>query len=161
MDLNDLMDRLQRLPDVELLRLHAAIDQLLSSPTRILAVRQRLHLGQTVSFWNVRDNRAERGSITRFKTDQVLVLAEHASRYLWVPYAAVLIDPDAPAPEPPPKALRRSDFAIGDTVSFEGRDLIQRLGRITRLNAKTATIDCGDQSSWRVSYALLRHVIDV
>src|SRR5512137_1592346 len=160
MDLNDLMDRLQHLPDVDLLRLHAAIDQLLSSPTRILAVRQRLHLGQTVSFWNVRDNRAERGSINRFKTDQVLILAEHSSRYLWVPYAAVLIDPGAQAlaPEPSPKPLRRSDFAIGDAVSFEGRDLIQRLGRITRLNTKTATIDCGDQSSWRVSYALLRHV---
>jgi hypothetical protein len=160
MDLNDLMAGLQRLPDVELLRLHAAIDQLLFSPSRILAVRQRLHLGQTVTFWNVRDNRAERGSITRFKTDQVLVLAEHPSRYLWTPYAAILLDPDVPAPQPPPKPLQRSDFAIGDTVSFEGRDLIQRLGRITRLNAKTATIDCTGQS-WRVSYALLRHVIDV
>jgi hypothetical protein len=160
MDLNDLMAGLQRLPDVELLRLHAAIDQLLSSPSRILAVRQRLHLGQTVTFWNVRDNRTERGSITRFKTDQALVLTEHPSRYLWIRYAAILIDPDTPAPEPPPQPMQRSDFAIGDSVSFEGRDLIQRLGRITRLNAKTATIDCTGQS-WRVSYALLRHVIDV
>ncbi len=65
----------------------------------------------------MRDNRPERGRITRFKHDQVLMLTEHSSRYLWVPYAAVLIDPDAPAPEPPPKPLRRTDFAIGDTVS--------------------------------------------
>ncbi len=160
MDLNDLMTGLQRLPDVELLRVRAAIEQLLFSPRRILAVRQRLHLGQTVTFWNVRDNRAERGTIVRFKTEQVLVLAEYPSRQLWTPYAAILLGPDDPAPEPPPKSLRRSDFAIGDTVSFEGRDLIARFGRISRLNTKTATIDCADQS-WRVSYALLRHVIDV
>jgi hypothetical protein len=80
MDLNDLMAGLQRLPDVELLRLHAAIDQLLFSPSRILAIRQRLHLGQAVTFWNVRDRRAERGNIHRFKTDQVLILAEHPQR---------------------------------------------------------------------------------
>jgi len=160
MDLKDLMTGLQRLPDVELLRLHAAIEQLLFSPGRILAVRQRLHLGQAVTFWNVRDNRAERGSMIRFKTDQVLVHVEHSSRQLWMPYAAILLDPDAATPEPPPKPLRRSDFAIGDTVSFDGRDLIARFGRITRLNTKTATIDCTGQS-WRVSYALLRHIIDV
>lgn len=160
MDLHELMAGLQRLPDVDLLRLHAAIDHLLFSPSRILAVRQRLHLGQSVGFWNVHDQRAERGAITRFKTDQVLVLAEQPARYYWLPYAAILFEPDAAPPEPAPRALQRSDFAVGDHVSFEGRDLIQRLGRITRLNQKTATLDCAGQS-WRVSYALLRHVIDV
>jgi hypothetical protein len=45
-------------------------------------------------------------------------------------------------------------------VNFEGRDLIQRVGGIVRLNQKTATVSC-DSLEWRVSVALLRHVIDL
>jgi hypothetical protein len=63
-------------------------------------------------------------------------------------------------PHLPPKAPGREEFARGDTVSFEGRDLIQRVGTIVRLNQKTATVSC-DGLEWRVSFALLRHVIDL
>ncbi len=56
--------------------------------------------------------------------------------------------------------MGRADFALGETVSFEGRDLIQNLGTIVRLNQKTATVSC-DGHQWRVSYALLRHVVDL
>ena len=54
----------------------------------------------------------------------------------------------------------RVDFALGDTVSFEGRNLIQRLGSIVRINQKTATVSCDDHE-WRFSYGLLRHVVDL
>ena len=67
----------------------------------------------------------------------------------------------APPPEPAPGQPNRHDFAIGDTVSFEGRDLIQRLGTIVRINSRTATIDPGDGTQWRVGFGLLRHVLDV
>lgn len=160
MDLNDLMSSLQRVPDLDLLRLNCAIDHLLHSPSRILAARQRLHVGQQVSFWNLRDNRLQQGRITKFKPDQLLLLSEGPPQYWWVSYAAIQLDAN-PAPLPPsPKPLERADFALGDTVSFEGRDLIQRLGSIVRLNQKTATVSC-DGQEWRVSFALLRHVIDL
>lgn len=45
-------------------------------------------------------------------------------------------------------------------MSFEGRDLIQRLGTVIRLNQKTATLSC-DGQQWRVSFALLRRVVDL
>ena len=45
-------------------------------------------------------------------------------------------------------------------MSFEGRDLIVHFGTIERLNQKTATVSC-DGQQWRVSYALLRPVIDL
>ena len=67
MDLHDLMSSLQQACDLDLLRLSTAIDHLLYSPARILAVRQRLHLGQEVHFWNVRDNRMQHGRITKFR----------------------------------------------------------------------------------------------
>lgn len=159
-DLADLMNSLQQASDLDLMRLCSAIDHLLHSPSRILAVRQRLHLGQEVHFWNLRHNRMQQGRIAQFKSDQLLIQTENPPAYWWVSYAAIQLDP-SPAPMPqPPRPEGRSDFARGDTVSFEGRDLIQHLGRIVRLNQKTATVSC-DGIEWRVSFALLRHVIDL
>ena len=118
MDLHDLMSSLQQASDLDLLRLRTAIDHLLQHPTRILAVRQRLQLGQDVYYWNLRDNQMQHGHITKFKSDQLLILAESPPQYWWVPYAAIQLDPgQAPLP---PRPLGRSDFALGDTVSFEG-----------------------------------------
>ena len=160
MDLHDLMSELRQAPDLDLLRLRTAIDHLLQSPSRILAVRQHLHLGQEIHFWNLRDNRMQHGRITKFKSDQLLILAENPSQYWWVSYAAIQLDPGhVPLPESP-RPLGRADFAPGDTVSFEGRDLIQRVGSIVRLNQKTATVSC-DGQEWRVSFALLRHIVDL
>jgi len=159
MDLHDLMSELRQAPDLDLLRLRTAIDHLLQSPSRILAVRQHLHLGQEVHFWNLRDNRMQHGRITKFKSDQLLILAENPPQYWWVPYTAIQLDPSQAPPPEPARPLGRSDFALGDTVSFEGRDLIQRLGSIVRLNQKTATVSC-DGHEWRVPFALLRHVVD-
>ena len=159
-DLRELMHSLQQASDLDLLRLRSAIDHLLQNPTRILAVRQRLHVGQEVHYWNLRDNRMQHGRITKFKSDQLLILAENPPQYWWISYAAIQLDArQAPLAEAP-RSLGRADFALGDAVSFEGRDLIQRLGSIVRLNQKTATVSC-EGHAWRVSFALLRHVIDV
>jgi ribosome maturation factor RimP len=160
MDLHELMSSLQQTSDLELLRLRTAIDHLLQHPARIVAIRQRLHIGQEVDYLNLRENRMRRGRIIEFKPDQVLIHAEDLSKYWWVPYASIQIDS---VPMPPAETATRPtrhDFAVGDTVSFEGRDLIQRFGTIVRVNQKTATLS-SDGQEWRVSFALLRHVIDL
>lgn len=41
-------------------------------------------------------------------------------------------------------------LCVGDSVSFKGRR-----GVITKLNRKTAVVDCGAQGSWRVAASLL------
>ena len=160
LDVRELMNSLQHACDLDLLRLRTAIDHLLVNPARILAVRQRLHVGQEVHFWALRDNRLLRGRITQFKADQVMILVGSPPQYWWVPYAALQLDPSESPVAQPPRKLGRADFAPGDTVSFEGRDLIPHLGTIVRLNQKTATVSC-DGQAWRVSFALLRHVVDL
>ena len=160
MDLHDLMSALQQASDLDLLRLRTAIDHLLQQPTRILAVRKRLNVGQEVDYWNLRENRMRRGRIVQFKPDQLLVQTESPAEYWWVSYAAIQPDASQAPPAEPPAHLDRSDFTVGDTVSFEGRDLIQRLGTVARLNQKTATVSC-DGQQWRVPFALLRRVVDV
>ena len=86
LDVRELMNALQHACDLDLLRLRTAIDHLLQSPARMLAVRQHLHVGQEVHFWNQRDNRMQHGRITKFKSDQLLILAENPAQYWWVPY---------------------------------------------------------------------------
>jgi len=158
MDLQDLMNSLQQASDIDLLRLRTGIDHLLQNPARILAIRQRLHLGQEVQYLSMRENRMRPGRVIEFRPHEVLIQAED-KRCWWLHYAAINVDLSM-APPPQPKKPDRSEFATGETVSFEGPDLIQRLGTIVRINQKTATLSC-DGQQWRVSFALLRHVVDL
>src|SRR5437016_14606553 len=137
MDWHELMSSLQKTADLDLLRLRTAIDHLLQQPGRIIAIRQRLQLGQKVDYWNLRENRMQHGRIIEFKPEQVLVQSDDSSKYWWMPYAAIQIDAASMPRAEPHTRLDRQAFAVGDTVSFEGRDLIVHFGTIERLNQKT------------------------
>jgi hypothetical protein len=66
-----------------------------------------------------------------------------------------------PPPPPPPPRPNRGDFRCGEKVAFEDRYLQTQVGTIVRINQRTATIDTGDGTSWRVGFALLRHLLDI
>ena len=51
-------------------------------------------------------------------------------------------------------------FKLGDTVSFTDKHLRERIGTITRMNAKTCSLVC-DGEQWRASPALPRKIIDL
>lgn len=61
--------------------------------------------------------------------------------------------------ERPRQGLGRNEVALGDRVSFVGRDHKERSGRVIRLNDKTVTIK-SEHQQWRVSYSLLHRVLD-
>jgi hypothetical protein len=163
-----LIDALNRASSLELFQLSTIIERMLADPRRIIAVRANLHLGQTVRFLDWRDGQMREAKIVALKDTQV-TLHEVGTRREWkLPYAA--IEPPAPsaaAPTPsprvPPPAPRpsRNDFRCGEKVAFEDRYLQTQVGTIVRINQRTATIDIGDGTSWRVGFALLRHVVDV
>jgi len=67
-------------------------------------------------------------------------------------------EPAEPLAVPLPQ---RGDFRCGEKVAFENRCLNTQVGTITRINQRSATIDTGNGHSWRVGFALLRHVVDV
>lgn len=162
-----LIDALNCASGLELFQLSAIIERMLADPRRILAVRTNLHLGQTVRFLDWRDGQMRIGKVVAMKDTQA-VLHEEGSRREWkLPYAA--IEPpagastqpaEAPTPTPAPQPSR-NDFRCGEKVSFEDRYLQTQVGNIVRINQRTATVDTGDGHSWRVGFALLRHVLDV
>ncbi|MES2363047.1 MAG: hypothetical protein V4646_14815 [Pseudomonadota bacterium] len=163
MDWHNLMSTLaNQASDLELLQLQTAVEHLLMQPARMIAIRQQLHVGQTVQYLDLRDNRMHAAKVIEFKPDQLMVHASHDGKYKWIRYAAVGLDPSVKvAPQSKEVLPRREDFAVGDTVSFEGRDLIRKFGKISRINRKTASLVCEDGLEWRVSFALLQRVINV
>ena len=161
-----LLELLSRASSLELFQLSAVIERMLADPKRIVQVRKELHLGQTVRFMDWRDGQMRTGKVVAIKDTQ-LTIQEDGTRSSWgVPYAAV--EPPtagvakSTAPEPPPPAHpTRNDFRCAEKVSFEDKHFNTVVGTIVRINQRTATIDPGDGTSWRVGFALLRHVVDI
>ena len=162
-----LLELLQQAGNLQLFQLNSVIERMLADPRRILQVRKELHLGQTVRFMDWRDAQMRLGTVVAMKDTQ-LTIQEQATRSAWtVPYTAV--EPPVPgsarpapeaAPPTPPRA-GRNDFRCGEKVAFEDKYLNTVVGTVVRINQRTATIDTGDGTSWRVGFGLLRHVLDI
>lgn len=162
-----LLELLSRASSLELFQLNAVIERMLADPKRIVQVRKDLHLGQTVRFLDWRDGRMRTGKVVAMKDTQVTI-QEDSTRSSWgVPYAAVeppgpgAAKADAAAQPPTSPHPTRNDFRCGEKVSFEDKHFNTVVGTIVRINQRTATIDPGDGTSWRVGFALLRHVVDI
>jgi hypothetical protein len=162
-----LLDLLQQASNLQLFELNSVIQRMLADPRRILQVRKDLHLGQTVRFMDWRDGRMRVGKVIAMKDTQ-MTLHEEGTRSSWtVPYTAV--EPMAPGaagptPAPGPQPARRAarnDFRRGEKVAFEDKHLNTVVGTIVRINQRTASVDPGDGTTWRVGFALLRHVVDI
>jgi len=80
-----------------------------------------------------------------------------------LPYAAIVADPaqrTEQAPPMPPRPVDVAEFKLGDTVGFTDKHLRERIGTVTRINAKSCSLLC-DGEQWRVSPGLLRKIIDL
>ena len=163
-----LLEALGRASNLELFQLNAVIERMLADPRRILAVRKELHLGQQVRFMDWRDGSMRTGTVVELK-DKQLTIHEAGSRSSWaLPYTAVeppqggatKAQPAADRPPPTPKATRH-DFRCGEKVAFEDKYLNTVVGTIVRINQRTATVDPGDGTTWRVAFGLLRSVVDI
>ena len=60
----------------------------------------------------------------------------------------------------PPEVASRTDFRVGNRVTFTDKNLQHRVGLIVRVNQHTATLDC-DGQKWRVAFELLGHLVEV
>jgi hypothetical protein len=162
-----LLDILEQASTLQLYQLRTVIGQMLVEPRRVMAIRQALHLGQTVRFVDWQDGSMRTGTVIAMRETDVTVHEEQAKLRWKLPYAAV--DPSAVDAEnvqatphrsaPPrqaPAALRR-----GDKVTFDDQYGNTIAGTVVRVNQKTATVDPGDGTTWRVAFGLLRPLIDV
>lgn len=170
-NLAKLIAELPQASSLDLYRIEVAVRKLRSEPQRILQVRRRLHLGMTVHFVSDQDAAMHTGKVVAMRDrDLTIDDTQQHTRWSGVPYAAIDLEAthnnsveildDAPSQKTATRRAARADFQVGDSVSFLDRDHQPRLGRIVRLNQKTASLEC-DNGMWRVSYALLQHVVDI
>ena len=164
-----LIEALSTASSLELFDLRRIIDRLLADPRRIVAVRNKLNLGKSVQFMDWRSGQMRTGKVVAIKDAQITVHEESGNIQWKLSYAA--IDPgennepvESSAPvngQPVPKKLGPDDFRRGDKVSFTDKYLQPQIGTITRINQRTASVECDGGSGWRVPFAMLSHVMDI
>jgi hypothetical protein len=146
------------------------IERMLADPRRILQVRKDMHLGQTVRFMDWRDGQHARGQGRGHEGHAADAArgrhAQASGRCPTRPWSRRHLPrrhKRLPASHRPPRLHEpgRNDFRCGEKVAFEDKYLNTVVGTIVRINQRTATIDPGDGTTWRVGFALLRHVLDI
>ena len=156
-----LLDVLHQASSLELFQLSTLIERLLADPRRIIAVRKDMHLGQTVRFLDWRDGSLREAKVVALRDTQVTLQDLRERREWKLPYAA--IEPPTPnaaarqteaAPAPAAPRPTRNDFRCGEKVAFEDKYLNTVVGTIVRINERTASIDPGDGTKWRVGFGL-------
>lgn len=163
-----LIEALSNASSLELFELSAIIDRLLSDPRRIIAVRSKLHLGQTVRFMDWRTGEMRSGKILTLKDAHLTAHEDNTGMHWKLSYPAIeppaaqegLEAQAAPVSPPPAPKPQREDFRTGEKVSFTDRYLQPQVGTIVRINRHTATVE-GSSASWRVPFGMLRHVMDI
>ena len=167
-----LVRNLPQAESLDLYRLEYVLRSLYSESRRVLAIRIHLRLGMMVRFFGRNTGAFHSGRIVAMNDhgmtidDPVLNL-----RHTNVPYAAIdLKTPaqpelevlDSPPPRHAARAPTRPDFKVGDRVTFYDRDNIPVTGTVTRINKKTVTVaPDNNDGHWRVSAALLNHLVDI
>lgn len=157
-----ILDALSNATSLELYQLGHAVHALLADPQRILEIRQHLHLGARVMFYDDRQRQMSAGIVLEFRPKEVVV-QEDSTRSKWrLSYAAVAAHPSERSSEIPvaKPIVPTPTFQIGDTVGFTDKYLREQHGIVVRINDKTLSVDCNGQR-WRVSPKLLRKIIDL
>jgi len=157
---------------LDLYRLEYAIRSLYSESRRVLAIRIHLRLGMPVRFFGRNTGAFHSGRIVAMN-DQGMTIDDPAFnlRHTNVPYAAIDLNtptqPEvefvaAPSPRPAAKAPSCTDFKVGDRVTFYDRNNIPVTGTVRRTNKRTVTVaPDNNDGQWRVSAALLNHLVDI
>ena len=138
-----------------LYRLRAAIDRMLDDPKRIREVKRHIHPGEEVEYFEPSENRIIQARLLKFQRTRVIVETLHDQKQWSIPYYALNIHrTDAKIEENTREGLGRNEVSVGDRVGFIDREGYERYGQVTRLNQRTVTLEC-ENNTWRVAYELL------
>ena len=164
-----LIEALSNASSLEVFELSTIIDRLLADPRRVIAVLGNLNLGKAVRFMDWRTGQMRSGKVVELKGNQVTVHEDGTRSHWKLSYAAIdpgeaserVESPTPPVHHTPVHKPGPADFRRGDKVSFTDKYLQPQVGTITRINQRTAAVDCEGGAGWRVPFAMLRHVTDI
>ena len=161
MDYSKLIEELKQASLFDLHRLHVAIGQQLENPQRVKEVKNRLRLGQIVSYFDERENRLIDAEIIKFKRTNVLLRNLHDGIQWNVPFYWINMDDvDTDINVSSGRGVEKSELKVGDTVHYQDRQNRDVYGEVIKLNQKTATVMISNSEQWRVAYSYLHLIID-
>ena len=176
MTLEQLAILVRNLPEaetLELYRLEYVVRALYLEPKRVLAIRVHLHLGMTVRFFGRNSGTFHSGRIVAMNDhgvtiDEPVLNLRHSN----LPYAAidlktqplqsdVAVRASLPLQHTATAKPQQVKFKAGDRVTFNDRDNVPVTGTVSRVNQRTVTVTPDNKDGrWRVSAALLSHLVD-
>ncbi|MEN3033200.1 hypothetical protein [Chromobacterium amazonense] len=160
MKYEDILAAFQQASGFDLYRLRAMLDRVLDDPKWIVAVRQSLHIGQQVAYFDPATYQQHESTVVEFRRKEVVVRQLTGGQYWVIPYTGINLDGvDIKIRESGRPGQSRHEPSAGETVGFLDHEQRQRQGQIVRLNDKTVTL-ISDGQKWRVSYNYLHHVFD-
>lgn len=143
----------------EIYRVSVALFNELQSPKRIMSVKNRIKVGQTVEFFDGETNITHKGIIVS-KDIKYVSLKTNESLGLWkIPYHMLVIDSRQFDFSNNGKGLNRNQIKVGELVGFN-KDGEEIIGKVERLNQKTVSLITKDNHKWRVAYSHLYSIID-
>ncbi len=161
MDYTHLLSELNKSDLFDLYRLHVAIGHELENPHRILAMKQKLHIGMELTYFYHVENRLVKAKLLEMKQKNVVIVDYEKNKRFVMPYYMLNVDDNtAEIYETKSKeSLTANTVKVGDCVGFnkEGENII---GIIKRINHKTITLQTNTGSQWRVAYVYLYRIYD-
>jgi hypothetical protein len=162
MDYSKIIEELKQASLFDLYRLSVAINQLLEDPRRLSEIKKCLRSGQNISYFDDTENRLIEAKVIRLMRTRLLVENIDDQQRWEIPLYYVNLDEvNTDIIGSSKKGLDKSQFKVGDLVSFQDKQNHDVHGKIIRLNQKTATIKTNTDTEWRVGYEWLYVVINV
>lgn len=162
MDYSKILQNLSEASLFDLFRIKVAIDRELNNPARIQEVRARIQIGQTVEYFDETQNKLIQAKVLELKRTRLLVENLHDRRRWNLAFFYINIDKrDATIRVNPKKGIDRNTLKVGDSVGFQDRNNNELVGKVTKLNQKTASLIVNHSERWKVHYSYLYPVIDV
>lgn len=158
MNYSEILKEIEKASSFDLFRLSVALNRILEEPGRIIAVKQKLILGQEIEYFDPSENRVIKAKVTSFKRKKVSVENIYDKKKWVIPYYFINAENVDTTISENKVGLGRNEVKKGDLVGFVDRSNRETYGRILRLNQKTVTLE-SENVQWRVAYQLLFKVI--
>jgi exonuclease III len=160
MDYKRVLDEFSKASMFDLFRLFVAIRKELDSPDRIDRLKNSIHVGMEVSYFEDRENRLINAKVTEKKIKKVVVYVPENDDEIIMPYYMLnLGDADVTISASKADNLTANNVIVGDWVGFhhKGEDII---GVIRKINRATVSLVTTSKKRWRVYYKYLFRVHD-
>ena len=162
MDYSQILKDLNDATSFDLYRLTSALQDEMESIERIKKVRSGLRIGQDITWFDNSTHQLVEAKILKFNKTRCLVKNIIDGLRWNITYASINTEDEVVEINMNQKyGVKKSELRVGDTISYVSRDNLQVFGTVVKLNPKTAGVKTMIGESWRVSYGLIKKVVNI